>query len=323
MRQLTEIQADINMMQQAIQNAGMGVDTSTWQAEKQKYEREYATAATYWAEQATQQQAAEAVQAEREQAQLEKVDSITLPVDFNDLFDNTAANDMVIEVVKTLRLQDYTDHNAEVAKINTDWKTKMQAISEAFTAQLSDLQKRLDAELLQGQEDAKELNDLEQQVSQLSHEKRDAEQKRDNAANELSVATQEIARLNSHIDDLQQQLANAPAPKSAIEIGSSNRLAELVVKAKESAAAAAARGLARWNSTHTDLAVTPLELPTLPQIIEEPAVVATPQVQTAAVGLDGHADTTQVVETVTRAEYEALKVRVDNIERHANIQAVA
>jgi len=317
MRTITEIQADINMMQQAIQNAGMGVDTSTWQAEKAKYEREYATAETYWAEQATQQ-----AQTDREQAQTEKVESVVLPLDLNKLYDNTTINDIVIEIIQTFQKQAYTDHNAEVAKINADWTSKLQTQTDNAANQLTQLQARLDSELLQGQEDAKAFADLEQSYAQCLNDRKDAESKRDAAA-------QEIIRLNSHIDDLQQQLANAPAPKAAIEIGSSDRLAELVVKAKESTAAAAARGLARWNTAQPDHAVPALDIPSLPQITEEPAAVSTPQeIPTAIPSVDGHTDTAQVVgtsaeATVTRAEHEALKARVATIEAHANISSAA
>lgn len=205
--------------------------------------------------------------ANREQAQTEAVNSIELPMDFNELFDNSQANDVIIEVVKEFQTKAYADHNAEVAKINADWTNKLQARTDTAANQLTQLQARLDSELLQAQEDAKAFADLEQSYVQCLNDRKDAESKRDAAA-------AEIIRLNSHIDDLQLQLANAPAPKAAIEIGSSDRLAELAAKAKESNADKMARALARWNTDHADQAI---EIPKeLPLISEEPAPLEVP-----------------------------------------------
>lgn len=258
--------------------------------------------------------AEEDAQAERTQAQTEAVNAIVLPLDFNELFDNTAANDTIIEVVREFQAQAYADHNTEIAQVNADWQSKIKAVTDNTAAQLSDLQKRLDSELLQAQEDAKDFASLEQQFAQIYNEKKDAEQKRDAAA-------QEIIRLNSHIDDLQQQLANAPAPKAAIEIGSTDRLNELAARAKESNAEKAARGLARWNEAHAEIPIAPLDIPTLPQIAEEPAAATTPQeIPTATPDMAGNTDTAEVVgaETeatiVTREEHEALKARVTALE---------
>lgn len=294
MKSSTGIQQEINEIDTLIQQGASDVQLNVWEMKKVDLKKELAAA-----------QAAEASQAEREQAQTEKVDSIVLPLDFNELFDNTAANDMVIEVVKSFQNQAYADHNAEIAQINADWQEKIRAASER------ELQ-------LQRQNE-----EMQKNLTQSNLDKQDAESKRDAAAKQLDEANAEIERLNGHVSDLQQQLANAPAPKVAIEIGSTERLTELAAKAKESTADSAARALARWNSTHEALAVPALDIPALPQVKDPTEVQTNTQDlpttdSTATEGATGNAAVDEVVEQteqpVTRAEHEDLKARVAALE---------
>lgn len=227
---------------------------------------------------------------ERTQAQAAAVESIVLPLDFNELFDNTAANDTIIEIVREFRTKDYADHNAELAQVNADWTDRVKTVE----AQKDDLQTSLENATRQVLEKIAERDEFSQRCKQAELDKQDAESKRDNATNELKDANAEIYRLN--------QLIALPAPEpKTVEISTNDRLADLAVKAKQSAADSAARAVARWNEANPTLAVPDLEIPkSLPQVTAEPAAGATPQVPTAAVGLDGNGDTAQVVGAETQ-----------------------
>lgn len=259
----------------------------------------------------------EAHQAEREQEQAEKVGAITLPYDFNELFDNTAANEMVIEVVKEFQTQAYADHNSEIAQLTAEWQEKLRNAATNSGNIVAQLQNQIASH--------------QTQISQLTLEKADAEQKRDNVANELAQANAEIARLNSHIADLQQTIANAPAPKTAIEIGSSERLNELVNKAKESNAEKAARGLARWNATHPEI---PIDIPTLNQVPEEPTQdafrIPSESTQNEPMVHDGEGDTqaegsedAEAVIPSTEITLESLHQRLSAVEARLNVKVAA
>lgn len=273
MRKLSVIQSEIDMMDDAIkterkkENGGDQSSIATWQAEKVKYEKEYDEAKTYWDAQG------------REQAQTEKVESITLPYDYNDILDNPLANETIIEVVKSFQRQAYDEHNTEVARINAEWNEKVKAINTAadeysalLKQEFADLQQRLDAENEQAQKDAKELNELTQQVSQLTLEKQDLESKHKAAATALDEANQEIERLKQ--------------PKQpSLDISTTDKLADLAARAKESTIEKANRGLARWN-------LPALELPNLPQVdqVTTPEIPATQEVHTFQENSDPNAE---------------------------------
>lgn len=250
------------------------------------------------------------IQAERTQAQTKAVNAIQLPLDYNDLFVNSAANDTIIEIVREFQTKAYADHNAEIEAVYADWKTNVNELK----ADIFDLQTRLEQEALKAHYDAKEITGWEQRYAQLLLDKQDAESKRDNAANELANANAEIYRLT--------QLIATPAPEpKAVEISTNDRLTELAAKAKQSAADNAARAVARWNESNPTFTVPALDIPSLPQVAEEPAAAETPQteVPTAVPSVDGNGDSAQVVgaeaeTTVTRAEHEALKARVTALE---------
>lgn len=212
---------------------------------------------------------------QRTSEQEEAVESIVLPYDFNALFSEegheiTNANKVIIEVVKDFERQANARHNAEIAKLNAEHKEELKAATDRgieLKRQIEILQANLEGECLQAEKDAVEYTQLMQRMTQLENEKADAIAKRDAAARELDIANEEISQHKIHIDDLRQQLANAPAPKAAIDIGATDRLAQLV---KESNEAKALRGVSRWANMLPEI-VTPPVLPFLDEDIQEVA----------------------------------------------------
>jgi hypothetical protein len=293
----------------------------------------------------------EAQQQERVQAQTEKVESITLPYDYNDILGNPLANETIIEVLKQDRLQSYDEHNIDIDRIHAGWKVRLDELTNEWDATKtklyvvnSELQAKLDAETEQAQMDAIEIMELSQQVAQLGLEKKDADLKRDAALLELSDALATIesqkqaaienVELKAQVEALQQELT----AKKALTVNGNDKLAELASKAKESTIEKANRGLARWNLPAIEVPsmpeAQPLAMPEIPAAQEEHPKDA----ENTATITEGDPSTTgnQPVEQVvakaaeetpvtyaTKEEHEALVARVATIERHANIQAVA
>jgi hypothetical protein len=299
--------------------------------------------------------AEEAQQIERVQAQTEKVESITLPLDFNDLLDNPLANEMIIEVVKQFQLQAYDEHNAEVVRIHADWQSKLSAANQIESdqkARIIELQAEFESEkgariMFENAASFEKdrADQLEHDLHMANLDKDQALMYRDNAVAQLGERQDVINSQAETILGLQQELS----AKKALTVNGNDKLAELASKAKESTIEKANRGLARWNLPAIEVPSMPsaesLETPAIPEITALPEVHPTDEVQTAASEgnstVEGNTaipqslgERTAAEETLTleslKAEIDALKtahdttvVRVDNIERHANIQAVA
>lgn len=284
MRQLAEVHADINRVREEIATAPNGTDTSSLQNELIQYTAELADASAYWESH------------DRVQAQTDAVDSIQLPYDYNDLFGHPDANDNIIAVVKQFQLQAYADHNAEVARIKEDHKNNVDAlyarhtkVTEQFINDKNDLQSQLDMENEQAKKDAIELTELTQQVAQLGLEKQDAEQKRDNAIQQLEnvqVIVTENEALKEQIEALKQELM----AKKAISVDSNDKLAELANKAKESTIAKANRGLARWGmdeipTIHEIPTITVGTIEPVSEVVEPVTEIPFQEIHSAELGL--------------------------------------
>jgi regulator of replication initiation timing len=295
--------------------------------------------------------AEEAQQSERVQAQTEKVESITLPLDFNDLLDNPLANEMVIEVVKQFQLQAYEEHNVEVVRINADWNSKFDDMKNLCQSNYADLLKTHEEsqDELMAEVDANytlnvENESLSHKLKQALTDQKDAESKRDNAVNELEQAKAEIDRLNNHVFELQQQIASAPAPRAAIDITPNDRLNNLAKQAKESIVEKANRGLARWNLPAIEVPsmpeAQPLAMPEIPAAQEEhpkdevsdgntegnPTVEGNTAIPQSLGENAKPAEETLTLDSL-KAEIDALKTahgaRLDRLDKQANLPEVA
>jgi len=275
-------------------------------------------------------------QGERERAQEAELQEIVLPHDFNKVFDDHRANEIIIEVIRDFQRQANAKHNEDIAAIRAGYEDQLRAAADR------ELQLQRQNRELQEDYDmcAKENAEQNRDIIGLLAERNEARTNRDNAARQLDEANQEIGRLKEHIEDLRIQLANAPAPKAAIEIEGTSKLDELVAQvktSKESLADKVNRGLARYG-------IPPIEVPTLPVTQESPfRENTTPELADNRIP-----DPTEVVfrsedipatlgqpmdqeppcmvgdtaeeKTVTRAEFEELERRVIIIENRMTLK---
>lgn len=113
-----------------------------------------------------------------------------------------------------------------------------------FLAEISTQKSVYEAQLATKQEQignlAADRDKLQNSNSQLLIERDDLAEKRDAAAQQLLEAQAEIARLNSHVDDLRNEIANGSTPNNIIDIASDADLeaAAQRLKAKKEQAAA-------------------------------------------------------------------------------------
>jgi hypothetical protein len=220
-----------------------------------------------------EQQAAQQV---RIQAQEEKVESITLPYDFDDIFENKSANEMIIEVVKEFQRKAYEDHNAEIQtltaghkereanlkvqldqsyQIVANGKAEYTELHETYISELSDRDDKI-SEL------TRELDSIKDSHFKLSGTALDTESKRDAAVKQLEEAQAEIAQLKSWNEDLRTQAAiGVRKAIDVIDISPSEKLALMV---KETNEQKANRGLARWAEMMPEVVAPPIapEVPT-------------------------------------------------------------
>lgn len=198
-------------------------------------------------------------QEQRVQKQEEQVQSIKLPFDFNDIFDNKNANEMIKELIQQFQRQANADHNAELEQVHNDNREKLRAAEERevqLQRQNTELNHQLENESSQLAMVITDRDQARKELHQVTLELEDANSKRDAAVRELEDAKREIERLNGHIDDLRKDAAvGARNGYKVTDIAANDKLAQLV---KESAAEKAARGLARWNANNPDLAVPTL-----------------------------------------------------------------
>jgi hypothetical protein len=314
--------AEINETEQKIQQAGNLAERNQLEAEHTQLKNDLVAAL---AEEA------------RTQSQTEAVESITLPLDFNDLFENPLANEMIIEVVKQFQIQAYANHNEEIEQIKSGYEGRLRGADEReaqLQRQNGELQNAIEAERQQSMLDAKEHAELMQQIAQLGLEKQDAESKRDAAVSEKEGIELLLTEKQAQIEQLRQDLANAPAPKQAIDITPTDKLAQMV---KESTIEKANRGLMRWGLPTLEIPTIdgqtqPVAVPEIPALQEVHTYPSENEIPTAEPGLVDQASPIfgesvkaeeATVTYVTKEEHEALAARVATIERHANIQAVA
>lgn len=334
MRQLTEIQADINMMEQAIQNGGDSSVITTWQAEKNKYEKEYAEASTYWADQAISNQLAEA-----------------------------RANGYIFD---TLKNGDYTmaelayspeGYTLQCIAVQT-WAIELKSNYERKIAEYDQINEDINKRLYQANQDNADLAQKLKNATDMIAEKEVeiAALK----ANQTIPTTTEIAPLTAEEQDAQWQALNA-MKNNRIKItnlrlqdesGNDTRtsVAELALtedtitfptiyktRYVEITEAEAIQLRFEYAQKKADIEASK-NIPELQTIPEEPAAATTPQeIPTAVVGVDGNTDTAEVVgaetkdvvsdtnntdmrdadlyrKPVTRAEHEALEARVTALE---------
>lgn len=194
----------------------------------------------------------------RVQVQEEKVQSIQLPHNFDEVFGDPRANEIITEVIREFQRQAYEEHNAEVEGIHNSYRAQL---SEAGVRE-AELKLKIDVmkqEIDKGIEEKVILIRDNANYLKFNHKletvKDDAELKRDAAVRELETAQQEINRLNSHIDDLRKEIAvGAKEAYKVTDIGSNNKLNALV---KQSLEEKVNKGLERWSKMMPDIVAPP------------------------------------------------------------------
>lgn len=164
----------------------------------------------------------EAVQQVRIQVQEEKVESIALPYDFNEVFADPRANEMIIELIKDFQRQAYADHNTEVEELIAEHKNELKVVSDNL-AKAETENHTLNIEL----------DDLTARVNHLTIERDDALSKRDAAVREKEGIETLLDEKQEHIDKLRDEIAiGAKAAINVTSISPSDRLAALVQESK-------------------------------------------------------------------------------------------
>jgi hypothetical protein len=202
----------------------------------------------------------------RIQAQEEKVESIVLPYDFDDIFENKSANEMIIELLKEYKRKDYEEHNAEIQQLIAEHKnhvSTLQAIVTTIKQQNAELQGENTALSLHSSDLGDMLEAEKVAHSETKLRVNEIETNRSNAVKQLEEAQAEIAQLKSWNDDLRAQAAQGVRKAiDVIDISPSEKLALMV---KETNEQKANRGLARWAEM-------------MPEVVAPPVVSAGPAV---------------------------------------------
>lgn len=199
------------------------------------------------------------VQQERIQKQEEKVSSITLPHDFNTVFADPRANDMIIELIQIEQRRAYAEHNAEVEQLHTEYKEKFRAADKReieYKYQNDQLQKMFE-------EQKQSLQVFGESNLTLNEDRRQAIERADTAEKALEQSQAEVKRLNEHIDTLRTEAAiGAREAVKVHDVGTSDKLNALVQQSMaEKAKTAYDRFLERNKDIAAELDLKPIEIP--------------------------------------------------------------
>lgn len=187
MRDLQAIQADINMMDQAIQGGGSYESLESWQSEKEKYEREYKETLAYLAE---QQNLQERVEQAKETGYI-----------FNELETSSG--------VKLPELS-YSPENNELQAIAVQRFALAQ--EDAFNAKLNALEYELTQERIQNNDLLDHIEQLEQIKYQTDLETAELQAKLKNAADIIAENEIEIKKQANRISELLEQQTGSAVP---------------------------------------------------------------------------------------------------------------
>lgn len=173
--------------------------------------------------------AQEALEA-RVQVQEERVESITLPYNFSEIFDDPRADAMIIELIKDLQRQSYAEHNAEIEQLVAEQKAQVAELKSENNKHLHELESL--SNVLAGKN--REIDEVNSENTQLKIERDDAYSKRDAAVSRAEGLETLLAEKQEHIDKLREEIAiGAKAAVNVTNISPSDRLAALVEESKQ------------------------------------------------------------------------------------------
>lgn len=246
---------------------------------------------------------------ERVQAQEERVESISLPYDFSEVFGDPRANDIVIELIKEFQRTAYADHNAEVELLISEHKAELAEV------------KRSSSVILNGYNELSiKYASISTELVQVKNERDDAISKRDAAVRQAEGLETLLAEKQAHIDQLRDEIAvGAKAAVQVTNISPSDRLAQLVQDSKN-AKVKSALDIALENTTpfrgkvlSDGQAVAPLVAPEVPNF-----PIVNPSGDTVST-MDSTGTTDVPAEdTVTPSQGEVQAVRSDVVSGNAS-----
>ncbi|KRE33279.1 hypothetical protein [Paenibacillus sp. Soil724D2] len=166
----------------------------------------------------------------RVQVQEEKVESITLPYNFDEIFDDNRANEIIIELIRDLQRQAYAEHNEELTEIATAHREEVRAAADRelqLKRQNDELQLKLD-------EYSQEALNHHKEVNQLMLERDEALKYRDAAVREKEGIELLLSEKQAQIDTLRDEIAvGARAAVNVTNISPTDRLSALVEESKK------------------------------------------------------------------------------------------
>lgn len=185
----------------------------------------------------TNQIALEEAEQQRILVQEEKVESISLPYNFSEVFDDPRADEMIIELIKEFQRKAYAEHNQEVSELvaaHREELTKSADRELELKRQIDELSVNLEGARKEHITLDTEITELEQKIVSLHYELSDAESKRDAAVAEKEGIETLLVEKQSHIDKLRDEIAiGAVAAVNVVEISPTDRLAKLIEESKQ------------------------------------------------------------------------------------------
>ena len=165
----------------------------------------------------------------RFQEQEEKVQSLKLPYDFNELYGDSTANDSIIEIVQIFLREANAENNDDLQKLIETHRTEIQASSDRELQ----LKRQNDEMQLKFTSDQQEILRISQELQQTKLERDDAFAKRDAAVADKEGVELLITEKQAQIDTLRAEIAvGAKSAINVTNISPSDKLAALVEQSK-------------------------------------------------------------------------------------------
>lgn len=174
------------------------------------------------------------------QQQIQELDpfSALFPVDYQEVFGLTEygdkrqqLNQIIYAWITSVQQASFDKHNAELAERDAKNRSLSEQLQEAGT-QWSTVNARVEALTAENEELNSEIfhtkDELDKTRSELAESKLATTEK----AFEVARLQTEVAQLKNWNEDLRTDLANAPAPKPAIEIATSQSLSDIIAQTR-------------------------------------------------------------------------------------------
>lgn len=178
----------------------------------------------------------EEAEQQRIQVQESKVESITLPYDFSEIFEDPRANEMIVELIKEYQRAAYAEHNAELNEMATGHRDELRAATDRelqLKRQNDELQQENQLISSDREQTKERLQQFSDKLAEVARDLGDALSKRDAAVREKEGIELLVAEKQAQIDTLRDEIAiGAVAAINVTNISPTDRLAQLVQDSK-------------------------------------------------------------------------------------------